>query len=360
MMSSGRKSRGLISKLLIAVLAFLAFYLAASIFLPVFLAIALSFLLYPIVNRLENTEILGRHLPNTLSVLIAFLVFGLFLYLASLVLIVPLVNQVNTLIKAMPFLASRANESITLFLGSGAQQLPPNVRDMLQQATSTLSTNLMAVLRDMLNSTFKMAKSLVSLVLVPFLSFYFLKDWRTLKGMVVRIFSYDQQALADQVFSDIGKMLCAYVDNMFKLCFVAAGCLTVGNYILGVQYTLVLGFLAMITEMIPLVGSVVGTVSAVFIALLQNPQLALKVLILYLVYYQVDAQIIMPNMMGHSITLHPVLIILAVMVGGQLGGVAGLIFAVPVLTIIKVLYQYFWHAGEKKAGTALPSETKQG
>lgn len=68
-----------------------------------------------------------------------------------------------------------------------------------------------------------------------------------------------------------------------------------------------------------------GTVSAVFIALLQNPQLALKVLILYLVYYQVDAQIIMPNMMGHSITLHPVLIILAVMVGGQLGGVAGLI-----------------------------------
>ena len=230
MMSSGRKPRGLISKLLIAVLAFLAFYLAASIFLPVFLAIALSFLLYPIVNRLENTEILGRHLPNTLSVLIAFLVFGLFLYLASLVLIVPLVNQVNTLIKAMPFLASRANESITLFLGSGAQQLPPNVRDMLQQATSTLSTNLMAVLRDMLNSTFKMAKSLVSLVLVPFLSFYFLKDWRTLKGMVVRIFSYDQQALADQVFSDIGKMLCAYVDNMFKLCFVAAGCLTVGNY----------------------------------------------------------------------------------------------------------------------------------
>ena len=343
MMSSGRKPRGLISKLLIAVLAFLAFYLAASIFLPVFLAIALSFLLYPIVNRLENTEILGRHLPNTLSVLI-----------------VPLVNQVNTLIKAMPFLASRANESITLFLGSGAQQLPPNVRDMLQQATSTLSTNLMAVLRDMLNSTFKMAKSLVSLVLVPFLSFYFLKDWRTLKGMVVRIFSYDQQALADQVFSDIGKMLCAYVDNMFKLCFVAAGCLTVGNYILGVQYTLVLGFLAMITEMIPLVGSVVGTVSAVFIALLQKPQLALKVLILYLVYYQVDAQIIMPNMMGHSITLHPVLIILAVMVGGQLGGVAGLIFAVPVLTIIKVLYQYFWHAGEKKAGTALPSETKQG
>ena len=91
----------------------------------------------------------------------------------------------------------------------------------------------------------------------------------------------------------------------------------------------------------------VGTRAAVFIALLQNPSLALKVLILYLVYYQIDAQVIMPNLMGHSITLHPVLIILAVMIGGQIGGVAGLIFAVPVLAIIKVLYGYFWHAGEK-------------
>ena len=107
----------------------------------------------------------------------------------------------------------------------------------------------------------------------------------------------------------------------------------------------------MISELIPLVGSVVGTLSAVFIALLQKPSLALKVLVLYLVYYQVDAQVIMPNLMGHSITLHPVLIILAVMVGGQIGGVAGLIFAVPVLSIIKVLYGYFWHAGEECPGS---------
>ena len=262
-------------------------------------------------------------------------------------LIVPLVTQVNTLLKAMPGLAARANESISLFLGSEAQKLPPNTRDMLQQAASSLSSYIMGLLKDMLASTVLAAKSLVSLALVPFLSFYFLKDWRTLKKMVVGLFAYEKQDLADRVLTDMGRMLCAYVDNMFKLCFIAAVCLTAGTSLLGVQYTLVLGFLAMISELIPLVGSVVGTLSAVFIALLQKPSLALKVLILYLVYYQVDAQVIMPNLMGHSITLHPVLIILAVMVGGQIGGVAGLIFAVPVLAIIKVLYGYFWHAGEK-------------
>lgn len=346
-----QKPRGLVIKLLFGLLGFGAFYLLGHWFLPVFLAIGMSFLLYPIVDRLERLKIKGRAFPNTLAVLIAFLLFGLFLYAAANVLIVPLVTQVNTLLKAMPGLAAKANESISLFLGSEAQKLPPNTRDMLQQAGSSLSTYVMGLLKDMLASTVQAAKSLVSLALVPFLSFYFLKDWRTLKKMVVGLFAYEKQLLADRVLSDMGRILCAYVDNMFKLCFVAAACLTAGNSILGVQYTLVLGFLAMISELIPLVGSVVGTLSAVFIALLQKPSLALKVLVLYLVYYQVDAQVIMPNLMGHSITLHPVLIILAVMVGGQIGGVAGLIFAVPVLSIIKVLYGYFWHAGEECPGS---------
>ena len=310
MMDVQQKPRGLVAKLLAGLAGFGVFYLLGHWFLPVFLAVGMSFLLYPIVDRLERLKIKGRAFPNTLAVLIAFFLFG-------------------------------------LFLGSEAQKLPPNTREMLQQAASSLSSYIMGLLKDMLASTVQAAKSLVSLALVPFLSFYFLKDWRTLKKMVVGLFAYEKQPLADRVLSDMGRMLCAYVDNMFKLCFVAAACLTAGNSILGVQYTLVLGFLAMISELIPLVGSVVGTLAAVFIALIQKPSLALKVLVLYLVYYQVDAQVIMPNLLGHSITLHPVLIILAVMIGGQIGGVAGLIFAVPVLAIIKVLYGYFWHAGEE-------------
>lgn len=346
-----QKPKGLVVKSLLALAGFAVFYLAATAFLPVLLAIGMSFLLYPIVDRLERLKIKGKPFPNTLAVLISFLIFGLFIAAAVNVLIVPLVTQINNLLKALPGLAAHANESVGLFLGGEAQKLPPNVRDMLQQGTSSMSTYVMGFLKTMVTSTVQAARSLVNLALVPFLCFYFLKDWRTLKKMVVGLFSYNKQALADQVLTDMGRMLCAYVDNMFKLCFISAIILTIGNTILGVQYTLVLGFLAMISEMIPMVGSVAGTLAAVFIALLQKPALALKVLVLYLVYYQVDAQVIMPNLMGHGITLHPVLIILAVMIGGQIGGVAGLIFAVPVLTILKVLYGYFWHAGEEKEST---------
>lgn len=341
------RPKTLVAKLIFSLLVFLAFYIVTKSFLPVFLAIAMSFLLYPVVNFLENRKVFGHAVPNTLAVLASFLVFGLFLFVAANILIVPLATQVSNLLRAMPGLAARANESFNLFLGTEAQKLPPSFRAMLQQGASSISNTLLGFLKDMLTGTVQVARSLAGLVLVPFLSFYFLKDWRTLKDMVVDLFSYEKQPLANQVLGDIGRMLCTYMDNMFKLCFIAAFCLTLGNWILGVQYTLVLGFLALITEIIPLVGSVVGTFAAVFIALLQNPSLALKVLLLYLVYYQLDSQFIMPNLMGHSITLHPVLIILAVLIGGQIGGVPGLVFAVPVLIIVKVLYGYFWHVGEK-------------
>ncbi len=347
MMQNATGSRGLVLKLVLSLLAFAAFYFLVDSFLSVFLAIAMSFLLYPIVNRVEKLSFGGRKIPTTGAVIIAFLVFGLFIFAAANILIVPLITQINNLMKAMPELAAKANENITPLLGEEFHKLPPNVQDMVDSSLSSISSYLMTVLKDMVSSTVKFAKSLVGMVLVPFLAFYFLSDWRTLKAMVVSLFSYESQPVADRVLSEIGTMLCAYVDNMFKLCFIAAAFLTVGNYVLGVQYTLVLGFLALVTEMIPMIGSVVGTLSAVFIALLQNPPLALKVLALYLIYYQLDAQIIMPNLMGRSITLHPVLIILAVLIGGQIGGVAGLVFAVPVLIIIKVLYENFWHAGEK-------------
>ncbi|MCH3951473.1 MAG: AI-2E family transporter [Acidaminococcus sp.] len=347
------KSRSLIFKSAVALGAFAIFCVVTDFLLPVFVSIAFSFLLYPIVRRLEKIRIKGKAMPSVIAVLLAFLIFGAFIAFALHVLMIPLMNQINTLTKALPGLAAAASNTIHMFFGEEAQsQMPPNIKNLLEQALSTVGGYAMSLAQKMLIQSVQFARSMVSMALVPFLTFYFLKDWRTLKDMLVDVFPYNKQALANQVLGDIGNMLCLYVDNMLKLSLVAAACLTIGNYILGVQYTLVLGVLGLVTEMIPLVGSVVGTITAVLIALLQEPSLALKVLILYIVYYQIDAQVIMPNLVGKAITLHPVLVILAVIIGGKLSsGPIGLLFAVPVLAIIKILYTYFWHSGEEKVET---------
>lgn len=219
-------------------------------------------------------------MPSAVAVLLSFVIFLLFMSAALQILMVPLVTQVNTLTKALPGFAAQVSATMNWFFGPEARAaLPANVQALINEALTTAGRNVMALFQDLISSTFRVARSMASMVLVPFLTFYFLKDWRTLKAMAVKVFPYDRQALAEKVLEDIGSMLCTYVDNMLKLCLVAAGCLTVGNYVLGVQYTLVLGLLAMLTELIPLVGSVVGTLVAVFVALLQRPALALQVLI---------------------------------------------------------------------------------
>ena len=276
-----QKPRGMLVKSAFALLAFTAFCLVADFLLPVLISIAFSYLLYPIVRTLEKiTWGRDRRMPSAVAVLLSFVIFLLFMSAALQILMVPLVTQVNTLTKALPGFAAQVSATMNWFFGPEARAaLPANVQALINEALTTAGRNVMALFQDLISSTFRVARSMASMVLVPFLTFYFLKDWRTLKAMAVKVFPYDRQALAEKVLEDIGSMLCTYVDNMLKLCLVAAGCLTVGNYVLGVQYTLVLGLLAMLTELIPLVGSVVGTLVAVFVALLQRPALALQVLI---------------------------------------------------------------------------------
>ena len=86
-----------------------------------------------------------------------------------------------------------------------------------------------------------------------------------------------------------------------------------------------------------------------FIAYSQDTALALKVVIFYVIFYQIDGQFIMPTIMGKYIALHPVLIILGVLVGGKLFGIVGLLFAVPVVAVCKVLYDHLWHMNEDMA-----------
>ena len=130
---------------------------------------------------------------------------------------------------------------------------------------------------------------------------------------------------------------------------IAGFCITLGTYLMGVQFSLVLGFIAVMVETVPVLGPIFGSIPAVFIAYSQDSSLALKVVIFYIVFYQIDGQYIMPNIMGRSIALHPVLIILGVLVGGKLFGIVGLLFAVPVVAVCKVFYDHLWHMDEDMA-----------
>lgn len=114
----------------------------------------------------------------------------------------------------------------------------------------------------------------------------------------------------------------------------------IGYLIIGLDYSLVLASVAMLTNVIPFIGPFIAIIPALIIAFLTSPFMALKVLIVAVIVQQIDGNITSPYIMGRNLDIHPLTIILLLLVAGSLGGLLGMIIAVPVYAVLKVILSH--------------------
>ncbi len=341
-----------IFKLIItAVVSFVLCELAVFL-LPVLLSIALAFALYPVVNLLSNVTIGTGHirLSNTVRIVIAIAGFLLAVFLVVKFLLFPLFGQANSLLQKLP-VAAKSGSSIDSILSNSENliKLPSDLNMLFTDVINGAMVFVVDIIGALFASSMNIIRSILGLVIVPFLAFYFLKDWRKLKKMVINFFNYDVQEKAEAVIDEIGETLSAYVKGLGLLSIISGCCIALGTFLLGVNYPLVFGFIAILAETIPVIGPLLGAVPAIFVAYGQSSNLALGVAAFYFIYYQLDTNFIMPRIMGKRIDLHPVILILALLIGAKLFGILGMLFAVPVAAVYRVLYKELWHAGEKES-----------
>ena len=108
----------------------------------------------------------------------------------------------------------------------------------------------------------------------------------------------------------------------------------VGLSFMNIKFALILGFLAAIFEIIPMVGPVMAAIPAIFLAFLQSPALGLWVIVFYVIVQQLENHLLVPVVLGKTVGLNPVVVIVALLIGQQLAGIPGMILSVPVATII--------------------------
>lgn len=326
-------------------------YLMAPFLLPILLAIALSFALYPLVNMTSKLTV-GRghiHFSRVVAIVIVLLSFVGFIGILVSLLVLPLFGQINELVQNLPAWSNtNAAGSVDSWFTDKTKipVLPSNYEMLVQDILSWAMGIVGTMTRNLLQSSLEIVTSLVGLIIVPFLSFYFLKDWRELCDLFVDLFNYEDQPRVRKVLCDIGETLSAYVNGLGKLSLLSAFCVTIALISLGVNYALVFGFVAIFAELVPVVGPLIAAVPAVFVAYGQEPALAYKAAFFYLVYYQFDANVLMPRIMGSKINLHPVVLIISLLLGAKLFGILGMVFAVPVAAVYKVLYDELWHEKE--------------
>jgi predicted PurR-regulated permease PerM len=327
-----------------AVLLWLVYELR-KILLLLALSTLFAFLLTPMVRPFERPfQYRGRLviLPRPVAVLIVYVILGVVLVFFGGLLLPLLSGQMLTLAKNAPEYARRL-EGLAQQLSAlpSRYQFPAEFRSVLGSGLNRLAGAIMNGFSDVAVRAVQLTLFLPWLVLIPVIGYFLLSDGERFQQFFLSSlprFSWRFRAAA--FLSDVGDALAAYIRAQLMSCLIVGGIVLAGLSALGAPYCVVLGSLAGLFEFVPLIGPLTIIVAATIIAALESFRLALFVLVFLVAVRGMQDYVIYPRLIGRQIEMHPLLVILAVLCGAELGGVTGVFLSVPVMALVIVAWRH--------------------
>ena len=287
----------------------------------VLLAIVLAYALEPALSRAE------RVLPRAVAALLIYAV-ALALLAGAILLLGPgLTQQTATLAQRLPADLQQLSNVSPLWGFDVAGQLQAFARSAVSSAVTVAEA---------------VAGGVVDAALVLVLGFWFMVDGRRMRDLFIRMFPRDQRDKVRFLNDTVSQVLGAYIRGQLVMAAIIGVSAGVGSFLLGVHYPILIGVLAFLFELIPMVGPILGSIPAVLISLFQPWPLVLYVIAFFIVMQVIENNVLAPRITGGAVGLHPVAALLAIVVGADLGGVVGALFAVPFAGIASVLIAAAW------------------
>lgn len=341
-MSTPNGNKKLIVYLLIAAVAALIFlYLTRRVVTPFIIAFALAYLMDPLVDRLESLK-----LSRTVAVILLLFSLSMGTLLGAMVLLPLFKIQIESLAQNLPDYMSILQGWFHPLLENITGGEEGKLRELLNVAKEKIGTLPLELIGLVTGFFWSSLTSLVNLIflainvfIIPVAMFYLLRDFDLIMAKIVDLFPprYRQQTV--DVFRDFDRVLAKFVRGQLMVATLMAMLYSAGLYFCGTPMSLFLGILAGYANLVPYLGLVFGLIPALLLTFLQfqeiNPMLA--VIAVFAVVQVLEGMVITPRVVGDQIGLHPVIIMLAVLVGAELFGVMGVLLAVPIAAILNVL-----------------------
>src|SRR6266498_2407066 len=334
--------------ILLAVAAFLwIVYKLTTVLLLVVLSVFFAYLVAPLVDLVQRPITIRRKersIPRGLAIGIVYVALFIGIGLAIYFLAPQLGAQFPVFKQeATAYYKSIANTSERLNQYFRQHRMPAGIVD----ARNNTALGLIARRGDIATTAFERMLGWIIflpwLVLIPILSFFFLKDADSFRRSVLAMLPRGRlRWRGDEFFEDINSTLAAYIRAQLTACILIGAICSIGFALLGLPSPLVLGLMAGILEFVPLVGPLVVAILAAFLALLHSGfGMAFVVLLFLGVLRIVQDYVIYPRIIGTGIHLQPLAVILAILSGAELAGVAGIFLAIPVIAILTVTYRHW-------------------
>lgn len=315
-------------------------YQIKSIIVLFFITGILAYILNPSVVKLAHRLKLKRGLAVGVFYIIVITPVILFL-----VLVVPILgNQLLSLVKNLP-------KYYDLILGIIKQveesvQTNPTLQNALSSFLSSIRPQIEGFISSIglkaFNFILTITSSIATLILAIILNFYFLIDIENIKRNFINILPTSIKDKTLTILEEINIRFKDFLKAQAILCLFVGLADGLGVWVLGIDYPLILGIIAGFTEIIPYIGPYIGAIPAIIIALTISPWKALEIAIWYILVQQIENYLLVPKIMGRAMKLHPLTVIFSLLVFGKLFGIWGVLLAVPIAGIIKIILKVYF------------------
>ncbi|WP_373309599.1 MULTISPECIES: AI-2E family transporter [Paenibacillus] len=305
-----------------------------AILAPFVVAMIISYVLNPVVCMLA-----ARKMPRGIAVLLIYAVFLTCLAVILINLIPMLIEQMEELNEHLPEMTMHAqnimnnldNRGVPVGIKEGVDQWLLQWEDRLAKGISNFMDHIGSTINIVLN-----------IFIIPFLIFYILKDFDVFERAVVSLLPRTRRKASVRLLKEIDEALGNYVRGQFLVCLIVGILAYIGYMIVGMPYALLMASIVAVFNIVPYLGPFLGAAPAVVMASTISWKMVLMVIIVNWLCQLLESNIVSPQVVGKKLHLHPMLIIFALLVGGEIAGIVGLILAVPLFAVLKVIIQHFF------------------
>ena len=333
-------------------------------------SVLMAYILAPMVNYFckrtmtltlpggRSISIIKGGLPRIVAILISYFIvlMGLFILVSY---VIPLISQeYQRFVTNLPLTVEALEKTFERLSECFSRYLPPAARDYITQNFNVgifaddIKRAGFSIFQRGIPMAVKVMTSLAFIFIVPLLTFYLLLDVELYRRAFLLLVPQSKREEGLQLILEMDRVLGRYIRGQLLVCLVIGISVAVVLSLWGIEYALLIGFFSGVIDIIPYVGVAISYIPAFFLALSKYPFLvAVMVLISLQIIHWAEGKIIVPTVVGHSIGLPPLVVILSLMVGAELMGIAGMFLAVPTAAMLKVIVNYYLKSGssEKEA-----------
>lgn len=310
---------------------------------PILISAFITYLLHPIVEIIHKQGI-----PRVVAILSIYILFFGGIGFGFYKLIPQILNQFKELNENIPYLMNKYRDWINE-IDYRTEHFPDGIHQRIEQGLERIETGFDQFISTLGTIVKNLLNYLILFAIIPLIVFYMLKDIILFKKAVWYMTPRKWRRPGIQLLKQIDESLGNYIRGQLFVCLLIGVAASVSLWIAGINYPLILGVIIGVTNIIPYFGPIIGAIPAIIVATTISGKMVLIVIIIILLLQFLEGNILGPLIVGKSLHMHPVVIIIALLVGEEIAGIVGMILAVPVLAILKEIVFHVKLNIEKKS-----------